>query len=66
MIFSAYVAGLTSLIGDAGRPQLIGAISTAASYAEFRVTSDQATWFAGTSMTSMPSLNLTPAMTFGN
>jgi HupE/UreJ protein len=27
---------------------------------------DQAAWFAGTWMTSMPSVNLTPAMTFGN
>ena len=27
---------------------------------------DQAAWFAGTSMTSMPFSNLTPAMTFGN
>ena len=27
---------------------------------------DQAAWFAGTWMTSMPFSNLTPAMTFGN
>jgi len=27
---------------------------------------NQAAWFAGTSMTSMPFSNLTPAMTFGN
>ena len=36
------------------------------SYAGFWVTGDQAAWFAGMRMTSMPSLNLTPAITFGN
>ena len=43
MIFSAYEAGFTSVIGDSDRQQA-----------------------DGTSMTSIPSLNLTPAMTFGN
>ena len=36
------------------------------SYAGFWVMGDQAAWFAGASMTSMPSRNLTPPMTFGN
>ena len=36
------------------------------SYAGFWVMGDQAARFAGASMTSMPSWNLTPPMTFGN
>ena len=33
---------------------------------ELGLRGDQAAWFAGMWMTSMPSLNLTPAITFGN
>jgi len=40
--------------------------AAAASYTGFWVTRDQAARFAVTSMTSIPSWNLTPPMTFGN
>jgi hypothetical protein len=41
-------------------------IARCRSYAGFWVMGDQAARFAGASMTSMPSWNLTPPMTFGN
>jgi hypothetical protein len=63
MIFLAYVAGFTSVTGDADRQQLIGAISTAAEL--FGILGDGDV-VCGHFDDPMPSLNLTPATTFGN
>jgi 'Cold-shock' DNA-binding domain len=41
-------------------------VHATSSYTGFWVTRDQAARFAVTSMTSIPSWNLTPPMTFGN
>lgn len=63
MIFLAYVAGFTSVTGDADRQQLIGAISTAAELCGILGDGDVV---CGHFDDPMPSLNLTPATTFGN